>query len=166
MRILWNPWRYNYIKQFSGNKEEERKECLFCKLQKMKDDEAYIVYRGKSAFVVLNAYPYNSGHLMITPYSHVPEPTFLNEESVLEIMLLVNKSLKALRKAFNPDGFNIGANIGRAAGAGVPDHFHIHVVPRWVGDTNFIAIIANTKPLPISLQESYEIIKKAWSEVE
>jgi ATP adenylyltransferase len=165
MKILWNPWRYEYIKQFSSNKDVDKKECLFCRLQSMKDEEAYIVHRGRKAFVVLNAYPYNSGHLMITPYSHVPEPTLLDEESILEIMLLLNKSLKALRIAFNPDGFNIGANIGRVAGAGVPDHFHIHVVPRWVGDTNFMAIIADTKPLPISLRESYELIKKAWIEV-
>lgn len=164
MSILWNPWRYEYIKQFSTSKEEQ-KECLFCNLQKMNDEEALILYRGRFTFVALNAYPYNSGHLMIAPYIHVAEPLELNNETLLEMMMLVNKSIKILRHLFKPDGFNIGANIGRAAGAGVPGHFHVHIVPRWIGDTNFMAIIASTKPLPLSLKEAYEVIRKAWNEM-
>jgi len=162
LKILWNPWRYEYIKTFTNKNESNSKECLFCRLQKQNDDEALIVYRGRKAFVVMNAYPYNSGHLMIAPYEHIGDPSQLDLETTIEISELVKKAISVLRQAFHPDGFNIGANIGRAAGAGVPDHFHIHVVPRWVGDSNFMAIIANTKPLPIGLRESYEIIKKHW----
>ncbi|MEM1613198.1 MAG: HIT domain-containing protein [Desulfurococcaceae archaeon] len=166
MRILWNPWRYDYIKQFSIKQDEGRKDCLFCALQRMKEDEALVVYKGNHAFVVLNAYPYNSGHLMIAPYAHVADLTKLDDSTSTEMVLLIRKSVKVLRKAFNPDGFNIGANIGRAAGAGVPDHFHVHVVPRWVGDANFMAIIAGTKPLPIGLREVYETVKMLWHEVD
>ncbi len=99
---------------------------------------------------------------MIAPYEHIGDPSQLDLETTIEISELVKKAISVLRQAFHPDGFNIGANIGRAAGAGVPDHFHIHVVPRWVGDSNFMAIIANTKPLPIGLRESYEVVKKHW----
>ena len=164
MEILWNPWRYEYIKQFTVKKEQE--ECLFCRLQKQDDNEALIIYRGKHSFIVLNAYPYNSGHLMIAPYRHVPDITELNSEELFEMGEITKKSIRVLRYAFMPDGFNIGANIGRAAGAGVPGHFHIHIVPRWIGDTNFMAIIAGVKTIPVALRETYELIKKAWIEVE
>lgn len=160
MKVLWNPWRYEYIKH-SG----ERGECLFCRLQRLSDDEALIIYRGSNSFVVLNAYPYNSGHLMVAPYKHVSDPTSLEDETLVEMVSLVKKSIRALREALSPDGFNVGANLGRAAGAGVPDHFHIHVVPRWVGDSNFMAIIAGVKPLPLCLREAYELLKGAWSRV-
>lgn len=163
MKILWNPWRYEYIKEFSSKSASE--ECLFCRLQKESDDRALILYRGKNAFVVLNAYPYNSGHLMVAPYAHIGDPAELDDDTVLEIASLVRKSLRVLREVFKPDGFNIGANIGRAAGAGVPDHFHVHVVPRWVGDANFMVIISNTKPLPLALREAYSMLKEAWNKV-
>lgn len=161
MKILWNPWRYEYVKKASKNGGE----CLFCELQKKRDDEAYIVYRGKRGFVVLNAYPYNSGHVMIAPYQHVGSLEELDDETLLELGKLVQLTIKALRKAYSPDGFNIGVNIGKAAGAGVPGHVHIHVVPRWVGDTNFMAIIAETKPLPTALKESFDLITVAFREV-
>lgn len=164
MKILWNPWRYEYIRQFT-NKHEKDEVCLFCKLQILSSEEALVIHRGKKAFVVLNAYPYNSGHLMIAPYIHVADISELDDETVLEIAYLIKKAIKVLRKAFSPDGFNVGANIGRAAGAGVPGHFHIHVVPRWVGDSNFMAIIAGTKPLPMGLRETYEVLLKTWNEV-
>ncbi len=157
-RILWNPWRYEYIRKTL----KPSNECIFCKLQNMSDDEAYIIYRGKYSYVVLNAYPYNSGHLLIVPYRHVASIEDLNDNELLEMMKLVNKSIKALRKAFTPDGFNIGINLGRAAGAGVAGHVHIHVVPRWVGDSNFMAVIASTKTLPISLAETYKILRENW----
>lgn len=166
MRILWNPWRYEYIKQFATKQDDVEKDCLFCVLQRMKEDDALVVYKGNYAFVVLNAYPYNSGHLMIAPYAHVADLTKLDEDTSKEIVSLIKKSIKVLRRAFNPEGFNIGANIGRVAGAGVPDHFHVHVVPRWVGDANFMAIIAGTRPLPIGLREVYETIKKLWYEAD
>jgi len=163
MRILWNPWRYEYIRQFSGGKEGS--ECLFCSLKSRSDEDALIVYRGKLSFIVLNAYPYNSGHVMIAPYSHVASLEDLSMDELVEMMQLVKLSMKAIRRAFNPDGFNIGVNIGRVAGAGVPGHVHIHVVPRWVGDTNFMGVIAGTKTLPVSLQETYSILRKAVEEV-
>jgi len=162
VKILWNPWRYEYIKQFSSKTTKTAEECLLCKLQKMPEDYALIVHKGQYAFVVLNAYPYNTGHLMIAPYLHVADITELDESTVLEIMSLLKKCIRVLRATFNPDGFNIGANIGRAAGAGIPDHFHLHVVPRWVGDSNFMVVIANTKPLPMGLREAYEAIRKQW----
>ncbi|MEM0217918.1 MAG: HIT domain-containing protein [Desulfurococcaceae archaeon] len=163
MQILWNPWRYEYIKKFTSKHKTE--ECLFCRVQGEKDEDALILHRGSRAFVLLNAYPYNTGHLMIASYKHTGDILELDEETLLEMMILVKKSMKVLREAFKPDGFNIGANIGRAAGAGIPDHFHVHVVPRWVGDTNFIAIIANTKPLPMALHESYSLLKSIWNKV-
>jgi ATP adenylyltransferase len=162
VKVLWNPWRYEYVK--STTKPQSRKECLFCKLQGLSDEEALIVHRGRHFYVVLNAYPYNTGHLMIAPYNHVAEPTELREEELLELTLLINKSLIALRKALMAEGFNIGSNIGRAAGAGVPEHFHVHVVPRWVGDANFLAVISGVKTLPMGLREAYELIKKSWVE--
>ncbi|ADI32580.1 HIT family protein [Staphylothermus hellenicus] len=157
-RILWNPWRYEYIRSTL----KPRRKCVFCELPKKKDEEAYIVYRGKYSYVVLNAYPYNSGHLLIVPYKHTPSIEDLEPEILMEMIELLNKSIKTLRKSFTPDGFNIGLNIGRAAGAGVEEHVHIHVVPRWVGDSNFMAIIASTKTLPISLQKTYRIIRENW----
>ncbi|MGC8982635.1 MAG: HIT family protein [Desulfurococcaceae archaeon] len=163
MKILWNPWRSEYIRRFTEKTESE--ECLFCRLQKLREEEALIVYKGKYAFVVMNAYPYNTGHLMIAPYRHVPDLTELEEPELEELINLVKKVVRVLREAFRPDGFNIGANIGRAAGAGVPDHFHVHVVPRWVGDTNFMAVISGTKPLPVALNEAYSTIKTYWSTV-
>ncbi|MET1160745.1 MAG: HIT domain-containing protein [Thermoprotei archaeon] len=160
-RILWNPWRYEYV----SRAKHEEKECIFCKLPKKNDDEALILYRGKYSYITLNAYPYNSGHLMIIPYRHVPSPEELNDEELFEMSKLIIKAVKVLRESFSPDGFNIGINIGRAAGAGIAEHTHIHVVPRWVGDTNFMAVIASTKTLPISLNEAYKLLKSSWKKL-
>ena len=160
-KILWNPWRYEYIKTTT----KPNKTCIFCELLKQRDEEAYILHRGKYSYVVLNAYPYNSGHLMIVPYKHVGTIEELDQETIIEMMNFVKKSIRVLREAFTPDGFNIGINIGRAAGAGIPGHVHIHVVPRWVGDSNFMAIIASTKTLPISLDETYTILREKWKQI-
>jgi ATP adenylyltransferase len=162
VKILWNPWRYEYIK--TTIQPQDKKECLFCRLQSLSDEEALIVHRGKHSYVVLNAYPYNTGHIMIAPYKHAAEPSELDDQVLLEIVQLVKKATIVLRRALMAEGFNIGSNIGRAAGAGIPDHFHVHVVPRWVGDTNFIAIISGVKPLPMGLREAYELIKKIWED--
>ncbi|RLG81620.1 MAG: HIT family hydrolase [Thermoprotei archaeon] len=159
--ILWNPWRYAYVS--SASKRD--KTCIFCTLPRKEDKEAYIVYRGKYAYIALNAYPYNSGHIMIIPYRHLASIELLNAEELGEVLELIVKSVKALRESFNPDGFNIGINIGRAAGAGIADHIHVHIVPRWVGDTNFMAVIASTKTLPISLEESYKLLRDAWKKL-
>jgi ATP adenylyltransferase len=161
MKILWNPWRYEYVKKTALSRSE--RECLFCRLQNMSDEEAFIIHRGQYSYVLLNAYPYNTGHLMIAPYKHAAELTELDDSTLLEIVLLAKKAIAVLRRALMAEGFNIGSNIGRAAGAGIPDHFHVHIVPRWVGDANFLAIISGVKPLPLGLREAYDIIKKSWT---
>jgi ATP adenylyltransferase len=158
LKILWNPWRFEYVRKVSRNQDEE---CLFCRLQRVSEEEGLVVYKGKHSFIALNAYPYNSGHLMIAPYAHEASTEKLPVHVLTEVFCLINLSILALRRAFNPDGFNIGANIGRAAGAGVPGHVHFHVVPRWVGDTNFMPIIADTKPMPISLRDAYTVLKES-----
>lgn len=159
-RIIWSPWRYEYIRTFASG--EGAKECVLCILPRKEDDESLIIYRGRYSYVVLNAYPYNSGHLMIVPYRHVKELNGLSNEELMELMNNLKYSINVLRKALKPDGFNIGINLGRVAGAGIEDHIHIHVVPRWCGDSNFMPVIASTKSLPIALQETYNLLKKYW----
>jgi ATP adenylyltransferase len=152
MERLWAPWRMEYI----NSAREGEGGCIFCELPAEGDDEKnYILTRGEKAFVILNKFPYNSGHLMIAPFRHVGEVEQLEDEEALDLDHLLQKSLKALKEAMSPDGFNIGMNLGRVAGAGVPDHVHWHVVPRWSGDTNFMPVVGETKVLPELLHESY-----------
>jgi len=151
MKILWAPWRMEYIK--SGKTEG----CIFClKPRENRDKENLILYRGEKSFIILNRYPYNNGHLMVAPYRHLSELEMLDRDEMTEIMMLLSKSIVALKKEYNPNGFNVGVNIGRAAGAGIEDHIHFHVVPRWVGDTNYMPVLSETKVLPQLLQETYE----------
>ncbi len=162
MKVLWAPWRFTYIKQL-GEKEEDET-CVLCKIireKEEKDKENYVLYRGKYSYIVLNIYPYNTGHLMIVPYKHVPSITDLNDRELQEIFKLIKNSLNALKDAYNPDGFNIGANIGRDAGAGIHEHFHIHIVPRWRGDTNYMPIISDTKVISQALDDSYTLLQRA-----
>lgn len=157
---LWAPWRIKYIL----NEKEEG--CVFCKkVSENNDEKNYILYRGKHAFVVLNLYPYNNGHLMVVPYRHIADFSRLNDNELCEMMRLVSTSTKALQSCMNPDGFNIGANIGAIAGAGIADHIHMHVVPRWSADTNFMPVLTSTNVIPESLDEAYILIKKAFEEV-
>ena len=151
MERLWAPWRGEYVRSASVDEDQG---CLFCELQKRDEEEAFIVARGERAFAVLNAYPYNSGHLMIAPNRHEGDPERLEDEESLELQRLLQRSLRALREAMSPDGFNIGMNLGRVAGAGVPDHLHWHVVPRWDGDTNFMPVAGGAKVLPESLDQT------------
>ena len=131
--------------------------CIFCtKPQERRDRENYILYRGAHAFIILNAYPYNNGHLMVVPYAHVPTLEQLGDDASAEVMSLVRRSLGALRRASAPAGFNVGANIGQAAGAGIADHVHVHVVPRWAGDTNFMPVIAEVRLVPETLESTYD----------
>ena len=156
MKRLWAPWRMRYILG------EKTGECLFCaKAKESKDRENYIVYRGQRGFIILNIYPYNNGHLMIAPYQHVASLEDLGEETLTELMLLLNKSLRLLRQVMDPQGFNIGINLGKAAGAGIVEHVHIHVVPRWEGDTNFMPVFAETKVIPELLDQTYEKLLSA-----
>ncbi|UCC63434.1 MAG: HIT domain-containing protein [Anaerolineae bacterium] len=151
---LWTPWRMAYI--LSDKEGERDRDCIFCaKLASDRDAENYVVWRGAHGAIMLNLYPYNNGHLMIIPYAHVPSLEDLPIEVQTEMIATTSKSLSLLRKAMQPDGFNIGVNIGRAAGAGIESHVHIHVVPRWEGDTNFMPILAETRVIPQWLDETY-----------
>jgi ATP adenylyltransferase len=150
---LWAPWRLDYIK---GPKPEE---CIFCAKPALGDDAAaHIVARGENAFVMLNAFPYNNGHVMVSPYAHVPSIEELDDPVLLDLMHLTQRSLGALREAYAPEGFNIGVNQGKIAGAGVEGHVHLHIVPRWGADTNFMPVIASTRVLPQSLEDSYRAL--------
>jgi ATP adenylyltransferase len=162
MERLWAPWRMRYIDSARGDQEPA---CIFCDLPATGDDEAaHIVARGDHAFAVLNAYPYNSGHLMVSPFRHVGSPEDLEDREVLDTQRLLGRAVRALRKAMSPEGFNIGMNLGQVAGAGIPDHVHWHVVPRWSGDTNFMPVVGETKVLPELLAESYAKVKAAFPE--
>src|SRR5690606_35903416 len=131
-------------------------------VEQREDEEFLILQRGKTAFVILNRFPYTSGHLMVLPYEHTPSYEDLKPETRAEIMELINSATKILRQVYNPDGFNLGANIGADAGAGIAPHFHFHIVPRWRGDSNFMSVTANTRVLPEDLAVSYQRLKDAW----
>lgn len=151
MRRIWAPWRMEYIQQ-----EKRVSACALCEGLASDDDAAsYILYRGQRAYVMLNLYPYNNGHLMVVPYEHVASLEDLPGETLTELMVLVNRGLGALREAMTPDGFNIGVNLGRAAGAGIHEHVHIHIVPRWEGDTNFMPLLGQTRIIPEMLEDTY-----------
>lgn len=155
MERLWAPWRMQYIEQ--GGRVEG---CIFCVLPAAgKDDENLILLRGERAFVMLNSFPYNPGHLMVAPFKHTANMYDLEDNELLEINRLVRYSVRLLTEEMRPDGFNIGINLGRSAGAGVVDHVHWHVVPRWDGDTNFMPIVADTKVLPEGLSATYDKLK-------
>ncbi len=154
MERIWAPWRIQYIRQ------EKPEGCILCEKPKQnKDALNYILYRGGKNFIILNTYPYNPGHLMVSPYRHVASLEELTEEERGEHFEIVSRSIKVLRQVFNPGGFNIGINTGKAAGAGIDDHFHTHVVPRWQGDTNFMAVLSDVRVVPEALAETYQKLK-------
>ncbi len=157
LRILWAPWRMAYIR--STVKKAAGEGCVFCEATGMEDEDALILYRGRRAYVILNKYPYNTGHLMVVPYRHVASLEDLEPDETLEVWALVKASLRALRRAYRPQGFNIGINIGRAAGAGIEEHVHVHVVPRWSGDANFMPVIGGVKVIPQDLASTYKELK-------
>ncbi len=161
MERLWAPWRVEYFKI------EKYKGCFLCDYPKMdKDDETFIVWRGKNVFIILNRFPYNSGHVLIAPYRHVSDLSELTKDEVLELHYASTLIMKAIKQEFRPHGFNVGLNLGKAAGASIYDHLHLHVVPRWDGDTNFMPVIADTKVVSEGLEETYKRLKKAISEIE
>jgi ATP adenylyltransferase len=146
-------------------KESKKGGCIFCdKVREnvAQDRENLVVWRGKRAFVALNLYPYSNGHLMVAPYQHTGELESLDGATLQEMMLLVSKSIRALRALMNPQGFNVGANLGRVAGAGVEDHVHIHIVPRWGGDTNFMPVLADVRMIPELLPQTYDGLLAAF----
>lgn len=160
MELLWAPWRMSYIeKPTTGTGEATN---IFVELPAQdKDQENLILYRGKKAFVILNAFPYTNGHLLIAPYKHTAEMADLDDEELLEINQLLARALGWLKSTYKPDGYNVGINLGRAAGAGIPTHIHWHIVPRWGGDTNFMSTIGEVRVLPQSLQDSYDRLLEA-----
>jgi ATP adenylyltransferase len=159
MKHLWSPWRMTYI---SNNKKEAG--CVFCIAQAKADDaENLIAFRGKLSYVILNRFPYTSGHLMVIPFAHVSNLEELDAETRAEMMELTTRCMAVLRELYKPHGFNMGANIGEAAGAGVLGHVHIHIVPRWAGDTNFMSAVGETRVLPESLEDSHKRVQLAFS---
>jgi ATP adenylyltransferase len=150
---IWAPWRLDYVKDASKDSAEE---CIFCAALEAGDDEAsLIVHRGERAFVILNKFPYTNGHLMVAPYEHVAALPEVDAETVAELMALTQRAMKTLEERYAPHGYNVGFNQGRVAGAGVEHHIHLHVVPRWGGDTNFMPVLADTRVMPQSLEQSY-----------
>jgi ATP adenylyltransferase len=160
VKQLWAPWRLEYI---AGADEEDG--CIFCRAADGPDDRGLVVHRGASAFCLLNRYPYASGHLMVAPYRHVGEFGDLTSDEVLELHRSAASGMGALAETFAPQGYNVGWNLGRIAGAGVVDHAHLHVVPRWAGDTNFMPVLADIKVLPQHLDETRAALASAWPRV-
>lgn len=162
--IMWAPWRMSYV----GREHQDGYEgptCVFCRLVAMNDDATtYILHRGALCFVVMNLYPYNNGHLMVIPYAHVDALTALDPATTTEMMALTQRAQHALAAAMHPQGFNIGINQGRAAGAGIAEHLHLHVVPRWAGDTNFMPAIGDCRVMPQHLDETYELLRPGFTE--
>lgn len=157
MDYLWTPWRYAYVT--AGGKATG---CIFCDLPKAGDDaKMRIVYRGRFCYIVLNTYPYTPGHVMIVPFAHLDELQKLPVEAAHEMMDLSQKIEQVLRQLYTPDGVNLGMNIGKAAGAGVAGHIHMHVLPRWVADANFVSVVGETRILPESLDTTYQRIREA-----
>ena len=154
---IWAPWRLEYVKDAAKDNEDD---CIFCAKPAADDDEAnLIVHRGERCFVILNLFPYTNGHLMVAPYEHVGALQDLDADTVAEIMALAQKAMRRLEQVYSPQGYNVGFNQGRIAGAGFENHIHMHVVPRWGGDTNFMPVLADTRVMPQTLQQSYEALR-------
>ena len=158
MEHLWAPWRMSYV---TGEKPEG---CIFCAKPALPDDEALIVYRGELIFIMLNTFPYNTGHLLVAPYRHIADPLDLEPQEGGELMYALRVAMETLGLAMRPEGFNIGANVGAVSGAGFADHMHVHVVPRWGGDTNFMAVTAQVRIVPEALAETHRKLKVALAQ--
>ena len=157
--ILWAPWRMTYIEKPTTGKPGRD---IFVDLPAENDDpKNLILYRGKAAFTMMNAFPYTSGHLLVAPYRQIAEIDSLDDAELLEINQLVAKAIRWLRASYRPDGFNVGVNMGAAAGAGIPVHIHWHIVPRWSGDTNFMTSVGNVRVMPQTLEDSFARIRQA-----
>ncbi len=179
MEHLWSPWRMTYLRgaepaaesgagqstsPILGTRPLGGSGCIFCDLPAQNQDaDNFIARRGRLAYVILNRYPYNNGHLMIVPYAHVPSLEQLDAPTLAELMALTQQALATLRRMYSPDAFNLGANIGGAAGAGIADHVHLHVVPRWSGDTNFMSTVAGTRVIPEDLRDTWRQARDLWA---
>lgn len=158
-KYIWAPWRIKYI-------EEEKEGCIFCdKVKEKKDKKNYILYRGRKSFIMMNLFPYNSGHLMIAPYRHIGNLEKLENEEMQDMIHLTKKSILVIKKSLNPQGFNLGMNLGKIAGAGIDEHLHLHIVPRWAGDTNFMPLLGDIKVLPEHLDATYNRLKKEMKKI-
>jgi ATP adenylyltransferase len=158
MKQIFSSWRMEYIMQ-----DKENTGCIFCiDSNPEHDPKNLVVYRAKLVYVLLNRYPYNNGHLMIAPYAHKPSLDALDPETRAEMMELISQAQKVLEDIYKPNGFNIGANIGAAAGAGFLEHIHFHIVPRWSGDTNFMSTLGETRVIPEDLNDTYRRVREAW----
>jgi ATP adenylyltransferase len=156
MDYLWTPWRYSYI---TG--ADKATGCIFCeKAQESDDRKNLIVHRAKHCFIILNAFPYTSGHVMVVPYEHVDQLTRLPADAAAEMMSLAQRMETVLREIYSPDGLNVGMNIGKSAGAGIAAHVHMHILPRWIGDTSFMTTVGETRVLPETLEVTYERIRQ------
>jgi ATP adenylyltransferase len=154
---LWAPWRLEYIKS-----ADEIEGCVFCDAAAADDEQGLVAARGRNAFAILNKFPYSSGHFMVAPYRHVADFGELSDGEALEVHRLAGQGMGALAEVFTPQGYNLGWNLGRIAGAGITDHVHLHVVPRWAGDTNFMPVLADVKVLPEHLAETRAKLAAAW----
>jgi ATP adenylyltransferase len=160
MDYLWTPWRYQYVTH-----SEETGVCVFCAAAQSTDDaKTLVVYRGAHNLVILNRFPYCSGHVMVVPYQHVAALTELTDETLVELARLARDCEKHLRAAYRPDGLNLGMNLGKSAGAGIAGHLHLHVLPRWTGDTNFMTVVGETRVVPESLEVTWEKLRAAFHE--
>jgi ATP adenylyltransferase len=157
MDYLWTPWRYRYIADAS---KDDR--CIFCDALAANDDaKTHIIFRGAKNFVILNRFPYTTGHVMVVPYAHVSDLSAADPETLAETMRIAQRVQSALEKIYHPQGYNLGMNLGRAAGAGVTGHLHLHVLPRWSGDSNFMSVVSETRVEPEDLSTTYEKLRKA-----
>jgi len=160
MDRMWAPWRMAYI---LSEAEEKEKGCIFCTFPAEDNDHKnLIIHRSKYCFVILNKYPYNNAHIMVVPYSHVSDILELNDEELLDIQKTIQKSVKVLRNEVKPHAMNIGMNLGRLAGAGIDEHLHYHIVPRWDGDTNFMPVLTDTKVISESLEETWQRLSSGF----
>lgn len=157
MERLWAPWRLEYVQS-----ADEQEGCVFCRAAAGDDAEQLVVHRGQHAFVLLNKFPYASGHLMVAPYRHGAGFAELGEVEALDVHTLASRAIGALAAVYSPEGYNLGWNVGRVAGAGIPDHAHLHVVPRWAGDTSFMPVLADVRVLPEHLVETRAKLVDAW----
>jgi ATP adenylyltransferase len=161
---LWSPWRSKYIESISAKDDGKQKKCIFCeKFSQHNDKENLVVYRGGLSAIVMNLYPYNGGHLMIVPFAHKGKFEDLTDEENADVMKQVRLSIRLLQETSHPDGFNFGANLGKVSGAGIAEHVHFHVVPRWNGDTNFMSVLGDTKVISEDLQDTYNKLTGALS---
>ena len=161
MQRLWSPWRSKYI---ASGVDSQAEGCVFCSIAASPDQDAsnFVLHRGQHAFVLLNLYPYITGHLMVVPYQHTSEFDSVPKEITDEMMDLAKRSQTALRAVYSPSGFNMGMNLGSAAGAGIADHIHIHLLPRWSGDTNFMTTVGESRVIPEALEVTYQKLKEKF----